>query len=156
MISYHIISYHIRHELRSHIRSSYPEVSSSLHPGRYRVLSYIYIYVCVCGWLVLQFRHVTNGYLLVLNTLHGVIGTVLVTAAMDEALHGRGSSRRSYAGLVYVMMGRGWLAGAAALAAVVFRRHLMVWGLWAPKVVFEFAMLGMTDLLALVVYLRGR
>ena len=110
----------------------------------------------MCGWLVLQFRHVTNGYLLVLNTLHGVIGTVLVTAAMDEALHGRGSSRRSYAGLVYVMMGRGWLAGAAALAAVVFRRHLMVWGLWAPKVVFEFAMLGMTDLLALVVYLRGR
>ena len=99
----------------------------------------------------MQFSYNVNAILLVINTFHACLWPILFgVRSATLRVRGRGWWRRTVQWLSLLQLMRSWLVVCAMVAAAIFRRHLMVWGLFAPKVVFEMAFGLVTDALVLV------
>ncbi|XXQ35456.1 GPI ethanolamine phosphate transferase 3 [Plasmodiophora brassicae] len=113
------------------------------------------------------FEFYRSGALLALNTfgmyLVCIIGLALLCPDLDEAssprLHKRDSRHLGYAferPAICMMFLNAVRAGLSTLNTLIQRRHLMVWDIFAPKLVFDTVAMVLVDVLVVAVVRAAR
>jgi len=89
-----------------------------------------------------RYSFATHAPLLALETLGHCLWAPLLAGGLFGGGRGQRDADASLRGLAALATCRGALALASVVTCAVHRRHLMVWGLFAPKAVFECAQLA--------------
>lgn len=76
-----------------------------------------------------DFNFIRSGLLLALNTFAPFAAALLLAALLEPCTAG-------------LLFHRCWTAACCCACAALHRRHLMVWGVFAPKLLFELCWLG--------------
>lgn len=100
-----------------------------------------------------DFHFVRSGLLLALNTVAPFAAAPLLSALLadDRAPIASAKTPRASANacLRRLVLHRCWTATCCCVCAAVQRRHLMIWGIFAPKLLFELCWLAAHAVVAL-------